>query len=81
MSAGAYVSHRSDNEKSIFWTSVSFSKLWRQLADVNISEDRFDNAAVCIEKRLELEPDHRCKKQEARVKAHMVNDAASDDLA
>ena len=51
-------SHRSDNEKSIFWTTVSFSKLWWQLADVNISEDRFDNAAVCIEKGLELEPDH-----------------------
>ncbi len=55
----AYVgSHRSDNEKSIFWTTVSFSKLWWQLADVNISEDRFDNAAVCIERGLELEPDH-----------------------
>jgi tetratricopeptide (TPR) repeat protein len=55
----AYVgSHRSDNEKSIFWTTVSFSKLWWQLAGVNISEDRFDNATVCIEKGLELEPDH-----------------------
>jgi tetratricopeptide (TPR) repeat protein len=55
----AYVgSHRSDNDKSIFWTTVSFSKLWWQLADVNISEDRFDNAAVCIERGLELEPDH-----------------------
>ena len=55
----AYVgSHRSDNEKSIFWTTVSFSKLWWQLADVNISEGRFDNAVVCVEKGLELEPDH-----------------------
>ena len=55
----AYVGrHRSDNEKSIFWTTVSFSKLWWQLAEVNISEDRFDNAAVCIERGLELEPDH-----------------------
>jgi tetratricopeptide (TPR) repeat protein len=55
----AYVGrHRSDNEKSIFWTTVSFSKLWWQLADVNISEGRFDNAAVCIEKGLDLEPDH-----------------------
>ena len=55
----AYVGrHRSDNEKSIFWTTVSFSKLWWQLAEVNISKDRFDNAAVCIERGLELEPDH-----------------------
>ena len=39
----AYVGrHRSDNEKSIFWTTISFSKLWWQLADVNISEGRFD---------------------------------------
>ena len=38
----AYVGrHRSDNEKSIFWTTISFSKLWWQLADVNISEGRF----------------------------------------
>jgi len=55
----AYVGrHRSDNEKSIFWTTISFSKLWWQLADVNISEGRFDNAVVCVEKGLELEPDH-----------------------
>ena len=55
----AYVGrHRSDNEKSIFWTTVSFSKLRWQLAEVNISKDRFDNAAVCIERGLELEPDH-----------------------
>ena len=55
----AYVgTRRSDNEKSIFWTTVSFSKLWWQLADVNVSEGRFDNALVCIEKGLELEPDH-----------------------
>ena len=52
----AYVGrHRSDNEKSIFWTTISFSKLWWQLADVNISEGRFDNAVVCVEKGLELE--------------------------
>lgn len=49
---------RSDDEKSIFWTTVSFSKLWWQLADVNVSEGRFDNALVCVEKGLELEPDH-----------------------
>ena len=55
----AYVGRRrSDNEKSIFWTTVSFSKLWWQLADVNVSEGRFDNALVCVEKGLELEPDH-----------------------
>jgi tetratricopeptide (TPR) repeat protein len=54
----AYVSsHRSDSGKTIFWTTVSFSKLWWQLSDVNISEELFDNAAVCIEKGLELEPD------------------------
>lgn len=55
----AYVGkRRSDDEKSIFWTTVSFSKLWWQLADVNVSEGRFDNALVCVEKGLELEPDH-----------------------
>ena len=55
----AYVGkRRADDEKSIVWTTVSFSKLWWQLADVNISEGRFDNAVVCVEKGLELEPDH-----------------------
>ncbi len=49
---------RSDHEKSILWTTVSFSKLWWQLADVSVSEGRFDNALVCVEKGLELEPDH-----------------------
>jgi tetratricopeptide (TPR) repeat protein len=54
----AYVgSHRSDSDKAIFWTTASFSKLWWQLSDVNISEELFDNAAVCIEEGLELEPD------------------------
>jgi tetratricopeptide (TPR) repeat protein len=55
----AYVGkRRADDEKSIVWTTVSFSKLWWQLADVNVSEGRFDNAVVCVENGLELEPDH-----------------------
>jgi tetratricopeptide (TPR) repeat protein len=56
----AYVtSHESHQEKSIIWkTAVSFSKLWWQLAGINIAEERFDNALVCIAQGLELEPDH-----------------------
>jgi tetratricopeptide (TPR) repeat protein len=55
----AYVrSHRSESEKLIVWTSVSYSKLWWQLADLNISEERFDNAALCIDRGLQLDPDH-----------------------
>jgi tetratricopeptide (TPR) repeat protein len=55
----AYVDgHASDQEKSIVWTTGSFSQLWWRLATINISEDRFDNALVCIASGLELEPDH-----------------------
>ncbi len=55
----AYVgSQRAANGKTIVWTTVSFSKLWWQLAGMNTSEERLDNALVCIAKGLELEPDH-----------------------
>jgi len=55
----AYVrSQRNDNKKRIVCTTVSFSKLWWQLAMMNISAERLDNTLVCIAKGLELEPDH-----------------------
>jgi tetratricopeptide (TPR) repeat protein len=55
----AFVGIYSDKQKTILWTTaVSFSKLWWQLAVMNLSEERLDNALVCIAKGLELEPDH-----------------------
>lgn len=50
--------HRGAVEDSIFWMKWSYSKLWWQLAVVNRSQGLRDNALICIEKGLELEPDH-----------------------
>lgn len=43
---------------SLLWAGCSYSKLWWQLAEVNLEEDRLDNALVCVERGLALEPDH-----------------------
>lgn len=49
---------QSQSGKSILWLSPSFSKLYSLLADVNLSEKRFDEAILAIEKGLAIEPDH-----------------------
>lgn len=55
----AYVKHcRSQSEKSILWSSPSFSKMYSLLAEVNISEGRFGDALLANEKGLAIEPDH-----------------------
>jgi tetratricopeptide (TPR) repeat protein len=55
----AYVGNReSKNEKSIFWTMPSYSKAWWLLAVVQCEEGRHKNAILCLEKGLEIEPDH-----------------------
>jgi len=55
----AYVQNRrSENERSILWTTPSYSKAWWQLAVVTAEEERFDNALICIESGVAIEPDH-----------------------
>jgi tetratricopeptide (TPR) repeat protein len=45
-------------ENSVLWTDVSYSKRWWQLALVNYKQGHYRNALTCVERGLELEPDH-----------------------
>jgi tetratricopeptide (TPR) repeat protein len=55
----AFIADRDpDKDGSTLWIGTSYSKLWWQLAVVNRSQGLLDNALLCIEKGLELEPDH-----------------------
>ena len=47
-----------DAEMSVLWTEVSYSKRWWQLALVNRKQGLHRNALTCVERGLELEPDH-----------------------
>lgn len=49
---------RSDSEKRIVWAGKTYSKLWWELAVVNRKQGLFNNGLTCIERALELEPDH-----------------------
>lgn len=49
---------RPSTEGPILWTSWSYSKLWWKFAIINRKQGRHENALLCIEKGLELEPDH-----------------------
>ena len=50
--------HKAAAAKAVMWTWPSYSKLWWQLAVVNVAQGRLDNAAVCIDSGIALEPDH-----------------------
>ena len=56
----SFVANRSqpDAEMSVLWTDVSYSKRWWQLALVNRKQGLHRNALTCVERGLELEPDH-----------------------
>ena len=45
-------------DKSIMWISPSYSRLWWRLAVTNSSEGLETNALTCLDRALELEPDH-----------------------
>lgn len=44
--------------RMIGWISPSFSKRWWQLAVINKEEGKYEEALGCIERGLQLEPDH-----------------------
>ena len=44
--------------KSIMWINPSYSRLWWQLAIANSSEGLETNALTCLDRGLELEPNH-----------------------
>ncbi len=44
--------------KSVYWVPPSYSRWWCQLSDVDIEEGLFQNAVLCIESGLAIEPDH-----------------------
>src|SRR5215469_18617856 len=44
--------------KSVYWVPPSYSRWWCQLSDVYIEEGLFQNAVLCIESGLAIEPDH-----------------------
>jgi tetratricopeptide (TPR) repeat protein len=55
----AYVKcHRAGMTKSIAWVPGSYSKAWYQLAAIAVEEERFQEALVCLDWGLGLEPDH-----------------------
>jgi tetratricopeptide (TPR) repeat protein len=56
----SFVANRrqSDGEISVVWSGESYSKRWWQLAFVNRRQGLHRNALTCIERGLELEPDH-----------------------
>lgn len=58
----AFVGYRTGTEDmpSIGWAILSYSKLWSRLAAVNRKQGILNNALACVEKGLELEPDHPC---------------------
>jgi tetratricopeptide (TPR) repeat protein len=45
-------------EKNVVWVGESYSKAWYRLADIAVEEQRLDNALLCVESGLTLEPDH-----------------------
>ncbi|MCZ2146224.1 MAG: tetratricopeptide repeat protein [Bryobacterales bacterium] len=44
--------------KSIVWVEGSYSRAWYQLAVVASKQGRFEHALFCLDRGLELEPDH-----------------------
>lgn len=50
--------HKASRRKAVVWTSPSYSKLWWQLAVANVKQGRLDNAAVCVDCGIAIEPDH-----------------------
>jgi tetratricopeptide (TPR) repeat protein len=54
----AYTSRHPAATKSVFWMPPSYSRWWWQLSEVYIEEGLFQNAVVCIESGLAIEPDH-----------------------
>jgi tetratricopeptide (TPR) repeat protein len=56
----SFVANRTqlDAEMSVLWSDVSYSKRWWKLALVNRKQGLYRNALTCIERGLELEPDH-----------------------
>jgi tetratricopeptide (TPR) repeat protein len=48
----------SEDRRSVFWVTPSYSKAWWHLAVVCAEEQRLDNALVCVERGIEIEPDH-----------------------
>jgi tetratricopeptide (TPR) repeat protein len=53
-----YTSSHPAVTKSVFWVRPSYSRWWWQLSETYIAEDLFQNAILCIESGLALEPDH-----------------------
>jgi tetratricopeptide (TPR) repeat protein len=45
-------------KKTLLWTVGSYSKAWYRLADIAVEEGSMDNALLCVESGLTLEPDH-----------------------
>jgi tetratricopeptide (TPR) repeat protein len=54
----AYTESHPAATKSIFWVPPSYSKWWWQLSEVYIEEGLFQNAALCIESGIAIEPSH-----------------------
>jgi tetratricopeptide (TPR) repeat protein len=54
----AYTGSHPAVTKSVFWVFPSYSRWWWQLSDVHILEGLFQNAVLCIESGLAIEPDH-----------------------
>jgi len=48
----------SDDKRSFFWVAPSYSMAWGQLALICAEEKRLDNALVCVESGIAVEPDH-----------------------
>ncbi|WP_263366712.1 tetratricopeptide repeat protein [Edaphobacter bradus] len=55
----AYTGKRaSEHGRTLVWIAPSYSKAWWQLAVVCAEEQRLDNALVCVESGISIEPDH-----------------------
>ncbi len=50
--------HSLGESRTIFWMGPSYSKRWWQLAVINKNKQNYQEAIDCIERGLQLEPDH-----------------------
>ena len=53
-----FVSSQDDNEKSILWKVPSYSMAWWLLAVVKSEQGELNNAILCLEHGIGIEPDH-----------------------
>ena len=47
-----------ESDKPTFWTGDSYSRAWYQLAVIAVKGGRFEEALFCLDRGLDLEPDH-----------------------